>query len=515
MSVLVASGLGKQYGGVVALRRANITLNPGEVHGLVGENGAGKSTMVKILSGVLRPDTGRLVLDGQAVEFANVRQAAQQGVAMVSQELTTFDDLTVLENLFPLGVANRLGLLRRKEMERAAAPVLDELGLDVPFDERASSLTLADRQLVEICRALLLYPSVLILDEPTSALPAEAVTRLEGTVRRLVERGLAVLYISHYLEELLRIAKRITVLRDGRIALSAAPTTGVSLDSLVNAMLGDTEAPAPQAAGRTSTITPSGTPSGTSSGPAGGAVLSIDAVTVPRRLRSVSLRARGGEIVGVAGLQGAGHDAVLDLICGRLRPGSGVVRLPNGTSPRSLRQAVSAGVGYISGDRSGRGLMLDKPLWENVTSVAWLALGLGGRFERRGRFVARTVTLADRLAIRGDPWAPVAELSGGNQQKAVFAKWLDASPSVVVLDDPTRGVDVGARAEMHGMIRELAAESKIVVLASTDLAELAELCDRVLVFQRGRIVAELSGADLAEQPLSLAMNAGHTTPASG
>jgi ABC-type sugar transport system ATPase subunit len=506
MSMLVASGLGKHYGGVVALKGANITLNPGEVHGLVGENGAGKSTMVKILSGVLRPDTGRLVLDGQAVEFANVRQAAHQGVAMVSQELTTFDDLTVLENLFPLGIANRLGLLRRREMERAAAPVLDELGLDVPFDERALSLTLADRQLLEICRALLLYPSVLILDEPTSALPAEAVTRLEGTVRRLVERGLAVLYISHYLEELLRIAKRITVLRDGRIALSAAPTTGVSLDSLVNAMLGDTDAPRPPATVGTSTTT--------SSGPEGDAVLSIDAVTVPRRLRSVSFTVRGGEIVGLAGLQGAGHDAVLDLICGRLRPGSGVVRLPDGTSPRSLRQAVAAGVGYISGDRSGRGLMLDKPLWENVTSVAWLALGLGGRFERRGRFVARTATLADRLGIRGDPWAPVAELSGGNQQKAVFAKWLDASPAVIVLDDPTRGVDIGARAEMHGMIRELAAESRIVVLASSDLAELAELCDRVLVFQCGRIVTELSGTDLAEQPLSLAMNAGHSASAS-
>lgn len=215
-TALAASGLAKHYGGVVALESADITLNPGEVHGLVGENGAGKSTMVKILSGSVRPDAGRLVLDGRPVEFSSVRQAAARGVAVVSQELTTFDDLTVLENLFPLGVANRFGFSRTREMERWATPVLDELGLDVPFDARVGSLALADRQLLEICRALLQHPQVLILDEPTSALPAAAVTRMEATIRRLVERGLAVLYISHYIEEVLRMAARITVLRDGR-----------------------------------------------------------------------------------------------------------------------------------------------------------------------------------------------------------------------------------------------------------------------------------------------------------
>jgi ABC-type sugar transport system ATPase subunit len=496
--MLSGSGLSKHYGGVVALEGADIALSPGEVHGLVGENGAGKSTLVKILSGGLRPDAGHIELDGKPVEFAGARQAAAHGVAVVSQELTTFDDLTVLENLFPLGVANRFGLTRTRAVRRWATLVLDELGLDVPVDARVGSLALADRQMLEICRALLQRPQVRILDEPTSALPDDAVARLEATVRRLVERGLAVLYISHFLEEVLRIAQRITVLRDGRVSLSAAPTAGVDLDALVTAMLGSE---------RAGVSTSSAAPSRT-----GDAVLAVEEVTIPGRLRSVSLTARGGEIVGVAGLQGAGHAAVLDVICGRARSATGVVRLPDGSSPRSLRQAVSSGVGYISGDRAVRGLMLERPLWENVTAVSSLALGRDGAVQRRGRLVARTAALARRLGIRGGAaWSAVRELSGGNQQKAVFAKWLDASPSVVVLDDPTRGVDVGARSEMHGLIRELAVEGRIVVLASTDLAELVELCDRVLVFQHGRIVEELSGDRLSEQSLSLAMNAGHAT----
>jgi ABC-type sugar transport system ATPase subunit len=491
--MLTAAGLVKHYGGVAALDAAGITVERGEVHALVGENGAGKSTLVKIISGAVRPDEGTVELDGRTVAFANTRRAAEQGIAIVSQELMTFGDLTVLENLYPLGGPRRFGLVSAREMRRRAEPVLADLGLNVDPGARVETLPLADRQLLEISRALLQNPRVLILDEPTSALPRAAADRLAKTTRRLADRGLAVLYISHFLEEVMRIAQRVTILRDGRTVLVGEQISQVSVDSMVSAMLGGS---APAVAARRERAV------------RGAASVALTGVSVPGRLREVSLTAAGGEIVGLAGLQGAGHLAVLDAVCGRTRPATGSVRLPGGAVPRSARQAVAAGVAYVSGDRKGRGLMLDQPLWENVTAVRRLGLGRDGPLPSRRRMVDRTADLIRRLRIRGGPYDLATQLSGGNQQKAVLAKWLDADPSVFVLDDPTRGVDIGARAEMHEIVRDLANGGKVVLIASTDLTELVDLCDRVLVFQRGRITEEMDGPQLAEQALSRAMNAG-------
>ncbi|WP_131739594.1 sugar ABC transporter ATP-binding protein [Actinomadura roseirufa] len=499
--MLVASGLVKHYGGVTALDGVGIALDAGEVHALVGENGAGKSTLVKIISGVVRPEAGTIALDGERVRFAGARQAAAQGVAIVSQELMIYDDLTVLENLFPYGAPRRGGLVSTREMRALAAPVLAELGLDPPPHAKAGDLPLADRQLLEICRALLQRPRVLILDEPTSALPRAAAARLAEVTRGLAERGLAVLYISHFLEEVMRVATRVTVLRDGRVVLPGAPAADVGLDSLVTAMLGR---PAARAASGSAQPTP---PAAAPPRP-GGAAVTLTGVTVPGRLREVSLEAASGEIVGLAGLQGSGHLAVLDAVCGRARPSAGAVRLPNGRSPRSARHAVGQGVASITGDRKGRGLMLDKPLWENVTAVSWLAQGRGGPMPRRAALVERSRGHLDRLRVRGDVRARTGGLSGGNQQKVVLAKWLDAAPAVLALDDPTRGVDVGARGELHDIVRELAAGGRVVLIASSDLAELVELCHRVLVFQHGRVVDVLDGDRLTEPELSIAMNAG-------
>ena len=495
--MLTASGLVKHYGGVAALDDAGITAESGQVHALVGENGAGKSTLVKIISGAVQPEAGSVELDGHPVRFANTRQAAEQGIAIVSQELMTYRDLTVLENLFPLGGPRRFGLVSTRAMERRAAPVLEELGLDVSPHVRVETLSLADRQLLEICRALLQDPRVLILDEPTSALPRQAADRLARTTKRLAERGLAVLYISHFLEEVLRVAQRVTVLRDGRTVLTGEEIEQVSVDSLVTAMLGGS---APESAARSERAR------------RGAASLVLTGVSVTGRLRDVSLTASGGEIVGLAGLQGAGHLSVLDTVCGRARPAAGTVRLPGGVAPRSPRRAVAAGVAYVSGDRKGRGLMLDQSLWENATAVRRLGLGRDGVMPSRRRMVERTEQLIRRLRIRGGPYDVTAQLSGGNQQKAVLAKWLDADPAVFALDDPTRGVDVGARAEMHEIVRDLANDGKIVLIAATDLTELVDLCDRVLVFQRGQITDEIDGQSLSEQALSLAMNAGFAAP---
>ncbi len=288
----------------------------------------------------------------------------------------------------------------------------------------------------------------------------------------------------------MRVATRVTVLRDGKVVLPGAPAADVGLDSLVTAMLGQPARHAAPAAPRRP----------------GGAAVALTSVTVPGRLRDVSLTAAGGEIVGLAGLQGSGHLAVLDAVCGRARPSSGTVRLPDGRSPRSSRHAVTEGVAYISGDRKGRGLMLDKTLWENITSVSWLGQGRGGLTPRRSRLVGRSRGHLERLRVRGEVHARASNLSGGNQQKVVFAKWLDADPAVLTLDDPTRGVDVGARTELHDIVRGLAAEGKVVLIASSDLAELVELCDRVVVLQHGRIVDTLDGDRLTEPELSLAMN---------
>jgi len=338
---------------------------------------------------------------------------------------------------------------------------------------------------------------VLILDEPTSALPAAAALRLETVLRTVAARGIAILYISHFLEEVRRMADRVSVLRDGTVVLNGAPTDTVSLDDLVAAMLGDRAAARHRTAEVPTVVAAAASPR-----------LVLTRVGLSGELVDVDLEVVPGEIVGVAGLEGSGHLRVLELVCGLARATSGTVLLPDGSTPRSMRHAIGAGIAFVPGDRKRLGLILDKSVWENATSVRWLGQGRDGRMLQRDQLVARARRNLERMRFKGDIDAAAGELSGGNQQKVVFAKWLDADPTVVVLDDPTRGVDIGARAEMHDIIRGIAADQKIVLLSSTDLAELTELCHRVVVFQRGRVVAELSGDELSETALSVAMNAG-------
>jgi ABC-type sugar transport system ATPase subunit len=485
----------KHFGGVRALDTVDIALRSGEVHALVGENGAGKSTLVKILSGILRPDGGALAVDERPASFSSPRAAVAEGIATVAQELTVFPDLSVAENLFPHDAPRRGGLLSSRRMAERAAPVLAELGLEVPVETKAGTLPLADRQLLEIGRALLSRPRVLILDEPTSALPKQAVQRLMAVLRTLVEGGIAVLYISHFLEEVLQLANRVTVLRDGRAVIPGAETSSVDLDGLVTAMLG-TDKPTPL--GRVKRQAED----------ADEAAVSFEGVSVGDRLRDVSFTVAPGEVVGFAGLQGAGHLAVLEVLTGRSRASSGRARVAGSPAPRSLRQAIRSGIAFVSSDRKRYGLMLDKPVWQNVSAASWLGIGRNGWWLRPDRLAEAADQRGRRLRLRGGPWDLTSSLSGGNQQKVVFAKWLDVEPGVVVLDDPTRGVDVGARAEMHHVIADFAEDGKPVLIASTDLIELVELCDRVLVFQRGRVVDEITADRLSEQTLSVAMNAG-------
>jgi ABC-type sugar transport system ATPase subunit len=492
-----ALGIRKRFGGVTALRGVDFTLEPGSVHALLGENGAGKSTLVKILAGALAQDAGKLTLNGEPVAFGSTREAARSGIAVVSQELNVFGDLDVLANLFLTREPRRGGVLvNRTEMARRAAPVLAELEFDRPLRTPLNELTLAERQLVEIARALLDEPAVLILDEPTSALPADRAEHLLAIVDRLRSRDVAVLYVSHLLAEVMLIADKITVLRDGEVVLAERREALVVKD-IVTAMVGAHEEPRP--------VTRLTAP--------GRAALRLEDLTVPGVLDGVTLTARRGEIVGCAGKAGSGHSGVLEVVSGLRKLARGRVRLPSGApGPRSLRNAVRSGVALVPGDRARIGLMLDKPVWDNVSQVSSGALGRYGPLPGRRKLVAIAERLVQRLRIRTDSvHAPVGRLSGGNQQKVVFAKWLAAEPDVVLLDDPTRGVDVGAKADMHEIVRELAAGGRVVLISSTDPDELVELCDRVAVFHRGRLCAELSGVELTQPALLHAMATGEVS----
>ena len=501
--MLEAAGVRKTYGGVVALAGADFTVRPGVVHALLGENGAGKSTLVKIIAGALAPDAGRVLLDGDEVQFGSTAEAVRHGVAVVSQELNVFPDLDVLSNLYPMREPRRGPFVSRSEMARRARPVLAELGLDVPLRRLVEDLSLAQRQLLEIAKALLTSPRVLILDEPTSALGAQSTELLFDVLRVLRDRSVGVVFVSHILEDVMALCDEITVLRDGEVAMAARPRASLTVPAIVEAMLGEragaTEAP-PDAALTSQVAAALEDVSGR---------LELRDASVSGRIHEVSLSVGPGEVVGLAGVAGAGHHTVLELLSGLARPDSGAVLLPGGRPvPRGLRNAVRAGVALVTGDRRRLGLMLDKPLWENVGQVRSVGLAADGMVVRSSVLRRRARAQVSGLRIRSRSVdQSVGSLSGGNQQKVVFAKWLDAQPSVVLLDDPTRGVDVGAKAEMHALIRSTAAAGAPVLICSTDIDELASLCDRVIVLRQGRVTAELAGERLRAHAILELMNA--------
>ena len=462
----LASGVSKRYGGVQALDRVDFAIRPGEVQGLLGANGAGKSTLVKILVGAERPTEGTLTLRGQSVRFANAGQAIADGVSIVAQELNLFPDLDVLANLF-IGREPRVGgvMVNRREMARRARPVLQQVGLGVRLDRRAGTLRLGEQQLLEIARALLDEPQILFLDEPTSALQASETHRLLEVARGLRDRGVAVVFVSHLLEDVFAICDTITVLRNGRVVVARAPREQTSIPQVVEQMLGDAVHRRGREAVR-SAETQKGAPVG--------GQLRLSGVSVKNALKPLDLAVAPGEVVGLAGLDGSGPHVVFDLIFGRRRRDGGTIELPGGRrAPRTTTEAVRAGLALVPADRKRLGAMLEKSVYENIAIVSAGPLRRMGFVLRRSRMTARARHWGERLNIvMASPAARVEQLSGGNQQKVVFAKWLEAEPAVVLLDDPTRGVDVGARFEMHSIIAEMAARGRIVLITSSDLEEL-------------------------------------------
>jgi ABC-type sugar transport system ATPase subunit len=387
-------------------------------------------------------------------------------------------------------------------MQQLAAPVLEELGVRRSLRTEVAALTLAQRQLVEIAKALVSQPKVLLLDEPTSALETGASDRLLAILRVLRDRQVGVVYVSHILEEVMSLCDEVTVLRDGRVVLSQAPLADLTMERIVDAMLGRSGDAAPKTAraGRPATV-----PVAAAEG-----ALTASNVTSATGLNGVSFRVEAGEIVGLAGLTGAGPEAMLAAIAGLSRIDAGEITLPGGKPrPASFRQAIDRGVAYVSGDRRKLGLMLDKPIWENVVQVRSIGMARDGAILRTRTLRRRATALARDVALRAPSlMANAGALSGGNQQKVVIAKWMDSAPTTILLDDPTRGVDVGAREEINALLRETAAQGAVVVYLSTDLDELVHACDRVLVFHRGSICGELSGHALTADALLALMNTG-------
>ncbi|MGH9043282.1 MAG: sugar ABC transporter ATP-binding protein, partial [Acidimicrobiales bacterium] len=499
--VIDAKGIRKAYGGVQALQGCDFRVEAGTVHALLGENGAGKSTLVKILTGVVRQDFGEVLLDDKPVQFGDINDAARHGVAVVTQELNLFPDLDVVSNIFLGRSLMRKGIFNRKVMVERVTPVMRELGLEISPRALLGELTLAQQQLVEVAKALIDDPRVLILDEPTSALDDAASARLLHIVGVLRDRKVAVVFVSHILEEVMTLSNVITVLRDGQVVLSEVDRAELTIEGVVRAMVGDAKEVDPDV----QAALPSPPQEGDGAGQ-----LELKGIVVPGQLEATDLCARAGEIVGLAGVVGAGHRALLEVIAGVHASSAGQLKLPKrkgdwSRPPRSMRNAVHSGVAIVSGNRK-RGLLFDRPIWDNIGQVRAVELGGEGIFIKRKKLRERAQVFVHDLSIKTSSVdLPVAMLSGGNQQKVVLAKWMDAEPSVLLLDDPTRGVAVGSKAEIHAMFR-IACKNTIVLICSTDLDELVSLCDRVVVFRRGKAVAELSGEDLNRNRLLNEMN---------
>jgi rhamnose transport system ATP-binding protein len=474
----------KSYGAVRALRGGDIALRPGEVRALVGENGAGKSTLVKLLGGVVRLDTGTMRVDGEAVDFHSPTAARDAGIAVIYQEPTLFPDLSVAENVVmgfhPLGALRRID---RGAMRKDVKGLLDRLGVRLDPDRPVRGLSIADQQIVEIAKALSFDARVLIMDEPTAALSGNEVERLFNVVRALREEGAAVLFISHRIEEVFSICDTATVMRDGAVVHDAR-IADMTPDDMVRRMVGR----------ELSALFPK------QDAQVGEPVMKVHRLTREGVFFDVSFEVRAGEIVALAGLVGAGRSEVARAIFGIDKPDAGHVEIGGRTLPpgRPLA-AMRAGIGFVPEDRRQQGLVMDLSIARNATMTRTGALARGGLI-RSGAEDRLAKEWATRLQLKFHRLAdPVGFLSGGNQQKVVLAKWLATEPKLLILDEPTRGIDVGTKSEVHRLMSELAGEGLAVLMISSELPEVLGMADRVLVMHEGRLTAEIARDDADEE----------------
>ena len=492
--LLEVQHMSKAFGGAQALAGVDLTLERGTVHAVVGHNGAGKSTLMKILSGVVQPDTGRLLLNGNEITCRQPRDAQERGISMVHQELSVIEDLDVAENIFlgrePVCGA---GLTNRGRMDQLAEELLRKLDLDWPVRTKCSALSVGEKQMVEIARAISWDANVLILDEPTSALSRREQDALFDLIEKLKANGLGVLYISHRLDEILQLADTVSVLRDGK-NVGQLERGEFDHAALIEMMIGRTIERAASAAAKQ-----------------GDQVLEISELhSRSGRLNGINLSVKAGEIVGLAGMLGSGRSELFECVFGLRRYESGVIKI-NGT-PRQFKSPIGAmakGIGLVPEDRKVQGIFAGTALWKNMmlASVHDLFARLG--FVKESQALRTSHEQAKRLNIRCNTiYQDIGFLSGGNQQKAILARWILRDPRLLLLDDPTAGIDIGAKSEIHLLIGELASQGIAILVSSSEFDELIGLCHRIFVIRDGRILDELEGATATEHALALAATGG-------
>jgi ABC-type sugar transport system ATPase subunit len=487
-SMLSVTAISKSFPGVKSLQDVDFSVGAGEIHALVGENGAGKSTLIKIISGAYVPDQGEIELNGDKVAWTGPREAQGAGIHVIYQELVLFPELTVAENVFindqPL---TRFGIIDYRLMERRADDVLRRLGAKIDVRRRVNELTVADQQMVEIARALVGSVKVLILDEPTAVISGREVDLLFDRLIALRAAGVAIIYISHRLEEIFRIADRVTVLKDG-VRVATRPVTGVNRDQLISLMVGRplSDVFPPRRA------IPQEAP----------VLLRAEGIRVGTRVRNASFTLRSGEIVGLAGLVGSGRTELAQAIFGGVPFDAGKVEIEGTvfakTSPRS---SIEAGVGLLTEDRKGEGLLMHLSVAANIVAPRLSEIARGPFIDLRAESRIGAQEIARFSVAASGPQAVVAGLSGGSQQKVLFSRWVRACRRVLLLDEPTRGVDVGAKVEIYRIIRQLADSGFAILMISSELLEIVGMCDRALVMCEGAITGELAGGAITEEAI--------------
>jgi len=472
-------GIDKSFGTNQVLKDAGFLLKDGEVHALMGENGAGKSTLMKILTGVYTKDAGTILVDGQEVSYKTPQEAEKAGIVFIYQELNVLFDLTVEENLF-MGkeITKKFGICDKKAMRAKAQEVMDRMGVHIPVDAVMSDLSVGQQQMVEICKALMVDAKVLIMDEPTAALTQSETENLFKVVNSLREKGVSIVYISHRMEEIFELCDRITILRDGQY-IDTKYIKDITMDDIVQMMIGrEIGERYPK---REAVI--------------GDEVIRVEGLTHHKLFRDVSFSVRAGEVLGVSGLMGAGRTEIMQAIFGNLPVVSGKIFIEGKeVSIHNPRQAIAAGIGFITEDRKTEGLLLEKSIAENieianlgkVSNKSVLSKKKGAELVKRGIEEFRVKCFG--------PEHECGNLSGGNQQKVVLAKWIYTDPKILILDEPTRGVDIGAKKEIYSVINDMAAKGVAVIMVSSELPEVLGMSDRIMVVHEGHVTGILDGA---------------------
>jgi ribose transport system ATP-binding protein len=516
MIVLSTQNISKHFGVVRALDGVSIDLLAGQVHGIVGENGAGKSTLMKILSGVERPDSGQVMFRGQLVDLRNPLDAQRMGISMIHQELNLIDELSVADNIFLGREKTVAGFVDRSSTMTAATEILGSIRCDVPANAKVKSLSIAQKQMIEIAKAVSIKASVLIMDEPTAVLSGRETAALFDLVNRLRGDGVAVVYISHLLPEVLKICDQATVMRDGKIVetiqseratktpvLSCAEEPGRSAHDPALRRTSERASPTLEQIGERGLASrmvgrpladhfPKREPAGEE------IAIEVTGLNVPGKVKDVSFVVRRGEILGFAGLIGAGRTEMAEAVCGLRKKSSGHVSVSGKlVSIRNVRDAVRAGLAYLSEDRKATGLTLAMSIAQNTTLAS-----LKQRWIRRSAETATTHRRVDELKIKvGNIHNPVSSLSGGNQQKVALAKWLETKPKVLFVDEPTRGVDIGAKEQIYQLIQSLTRAGMACILISSELNEVIGLSHRIAVMRNGQIAATLDAASATEESI--------------